>query len=209
MKYYFAVTLLIVLVGCSQTPNKNNISSSNQASSNSANEPPLGRPNLPDDTPNTQSASTPQMAKEYAEAQDVTDKFWQTVIAKCNSDFYFVTYNSNSRANTFYDCKHMSGPETTMAQLNSPRALSEAERLNGVDPLPIIFEGKSIVTLQTCREWHQGFGDSWSGWFDLTHEITLQVTKKKSGWTTFTQGWQLLRPTCENIRIIDQRYKGQ
>lgn len=42
----------------------------------------------------------------------------------------------------------MSAPQLTGREF-SPRTLSEAETLNGVDPLPVQYEGSSVVTIHT------------------------------------------------------------
>lgn len=203
MKSYLAVIFLLVAVGCSQTANNN----SNQKISSSNAEAPLSRPNLPDEAQTAQSSPTSQMEKEFAEAEDTAKRFWQATVIQCNQEYYYATWNG--RNFQIQDCKHMSGPVNT-GQVNSPRALSEAERLNGTDPLPIKYEGKSVITLQTCREWNQGFGDSWGQWFDLTHEVALVLTKKKDAWTTQPQAseGQLSKITCVQVNEIDKRYKG-
>jgi hypothetical protein len=164
----------------------------------------------------TPPAPTPELEKEFVEASNLANDYWQKVIINCNGDYYYAAWNS--RNNIFFECKQKSEPENT-GQINSPRELSEADKLNGVDPLPVKYEGKSIVTLQTCRSFTPGFGgydssgkfkESWTEWFDAPQHLWLTLTKKKEVWTTesYSDSGKILQMTCSNVRDIEKRING-
>src|SRR5215207_3633783 len=128
MRYYFALAIIIVTVGCSQTASNNNTNSSNQISSlDSRNESPLGRPHLPDESQNAQPSPNPL----DVEAQNEATKYWNKYLVKCGNSYFY-------QPNGYYVAELRDSPRfELLGQALQQKKLTRAEELNGVDPLPV------------------------------------------------------------------------
>ncbi len=114
----------------------------------------------------------------------------------------------------------MSGP-VLQGQVYSPRTLTEAERLNRVDPLPVQYQGRSVMTFQTCREFVPGSGgydssakfhEGWTAWYDAERRVQINLTKAKNHWT-YNAGLigetseQLAQMKCSDLTDIEKRIR--
>jgi YARHG domain len=120
----------------------------------------------------------------YSEAQDLAEKFWKQHLTKCgNSYSWEVKRNSGGMPiRQIYQCK---GEPSIFAEGEefTPRFLSEADKLNGVDPLPEQWRGKAKVFFAACRtsHWNRYYRDGWDEWKDNV-SYDLEFWKAKGKW---------------------------
>lgn len=142
---------------------------------------------------------------EQAAAQ--AGRFFGSMYAKCGGHYYY-SYTLSFGEAFLYQCKYE--PSTSVnGRTIQPRQLSEADRLNGVDPLPVAWDGLAVINLGLCR--HQvyrqqtGPGDSaWGAWSDKNDEF-VPLTNRKGNWEFRNKlqargGEKVIVPvTCDDI----------
>jgi hypothetical protein len=119
---------------------------------------------------------------EQAVAQ--AKRFFGRMDTKCG-DYYYYSYTLSWGEAFLFQCKY--APSVTAKGTTiPPRSLSEADRLNGVDPWPIAWDGLAIINLGLCR--HQVYSQkigpgysAWGQWSDKNDEF-LPLTNKKGKW---------------------------
>ena len=102
------------------------------------------------------------------EANDYMKQWAAPRFAHCNGSIYWTEkYRGQqgvSAGQAFYECKTMQAP-MVFGSLVPPRVLSDADRLNGIDPQPVEWDGKVDLFLHTCRVTY--LGEKWRAWEDL------------------------------------------
>jgi len=125
----------------------------------------------------TPTATVEQSKNELTVSKD----FWTKRIVQCSGAFYW--FRQRGTEAWLSECKHEPNV-TAYGQELAPLELTEAQRLNHVDPLPVEFEGKGAMAISTCREshWDTTYGSSPFGeWLDTT-KMDFRVRKIKSKW---------------------------
>ena len=131
----------------------------------------------PEPTPDSYvgSSETETESPSYeTEALDEARKFSDKVVVQCGNSYYF---GSNLRS--LYECKDPVQIEIKGKSLE-PLALSQADRLNGVDPYPVEWDGSATFTLKTCRR--NLSRNSWTQWYDYGEHFELHLKKAKGVW---------------------------
>jgi hypothetical protein len=128
--------------------------------------------------------------------------FFEKRYSKCG-DYYYHKYNLQGPV--LYQCKY--APIVTVeGETFQPKQLSEADRLNGVDPLPVSWSGSGRINLGLCR--HQYYNptygpgyDSWKEWRDENDQY-IRLMNKKGVWE-FDNGVgnkeRIVAISCEEI----------
>ena len=147
------------------------------------------------------------------EALENANNFWDKCILQCDGDsYYFSTKNANIGRLTFYECKHKVEPELS-GEVYSSRELSESERLNGIDPLPIEYSGTSTISFQTCRQFSPGLGnydsgkfkEAWTSWYDdKEHHLTLKKVKGKWIINALSSDEIMVVMKCSDLKDIEK-----
>ncbi|HEU0144350.1 MAG TPA: hypothetical protein VFQ47_06160 [Nitrososphaera sp.] len=160
---------------------------------------------LPSKAQRNQRRSLDDQALEQAQ------RFFSGMYTKCGEHYY---YKYNRGLAFLYQCKY-SPSISVKGETFQPRPLSEADRLNGVDPLPISWDGVAIINLGLCR--HQTYYQkdepgysAWGQWSDRNDDF-LPLTNKKGHWEfhnklTAIGGDKIIVPvTCEDIPSAEKR----
>lgn len=121
------------------------------------------------------------------EAYQQAQNFYSKMYRRCG-DYYYYKYIE--RMAFLYQCRY--APTITIeGKENQPRTLSEADILNGVDPLPVVWEGVGSINFRVCRR--QAYYvkdepgvDSWDRWQD-TYRDSVRMQKAKGAWTISNQ----------------------
>lgn len=127
----------------------------------------------------TNANSAPKTLKQEAneQAQNFVDRY----VNRCNESYVFGR-------NVVFECKHFSGLAVNGHEVNEGRALTEAERLNGVKQEPgIEWDGKAEFSFRVCR-WcsRESFVSSapeWGQWTDSRRVFFLYLRKVAGEWT--------------------------
>ena len=161
--------VLVILTACSTNRREGNSSNSTPSAIDVSSATPV--PNTP----------TPTQTKTIDdEAQDYARSFWDKRIARCTSNFYWVTREKGRpNAQQFYECKNEPFAVVNGQEIPA-RELSDADRLNGVDPRPIEWEGKGTFTYRTCRL-HWIGTQNWGAWEDVD-ELRFRLRRVKGKW---------------------------
>lgn len=164
-------------------------------------------PTAPSKAQRNQNSSLDEQA--FAQAS----RFFGRMYAKCG-EYYYYSYTLSFGEAFLYQCKY--APSTSAkGRTLQPRQLSEADRLNGVDPLPVAWDGSAIINLGLCRHqvYRQQTGpgySAWGEWSDRNDEF-LPLTKKKGRWEFLNKlqargGEKVIVPvTCDDIPSQSKR----
>jgi hypothetical protein len=113
--------------------------------------------------------------------------FFSRMYRQCGDSYY---YKYRDERFHIFQCKYP--PSVTISGRSiQPRRLSEADRLNGVDPLPIAWEGSATINLGLCRR-QDFYGnvelgtDSWQGWIDQNND-SLSFKNVKGAWEFYNE----------------------
>jgi hypothetical protein len=126
-----------------------------------------------------------QLSPLYSEAQKLAETFWKKNLAKCGDSYYWEMEQFNlGIQQVLYECK---GEPSIFAEGEEfqPRLLTEAEKLNGVDPLPEEWKGNATVSFTACRYvWkykeQPPKNTPWREWKDnVSHKMKLWKSKGK------------------------------
>jgi hypothetical protein len=117
-----------------------------------------------------------------SQAGQQANKFFSKMSSRCGDHYYFK-YNEGK--SFLYQCKY--APTVSVdGKAFRPKQLSEADRLNRVDPLPIAWEGYAKINLGLCR--YQVYSpkdepgyDAWGRWADKNHRSVF-FKKTRAGW---------------------------
>jgi len=121
------------------------------------------------------------------EALSQSQKFFGEKYRRCGDSYY---YKYSDRGYYLYQCKY-SPTITVDGKTNPPRRLSEAVLLNGVDPLPVSWEGLGRIKFNVCRLQFYGSSDqlgfdSWGPWKD-TFTDSIWFEKRKQSWAFYNE----------------------
>lgn len=111
-------------------------------------------------------------------------RFFSDKNVKCGEHYYF-SYTLSFGEAFLYQCKYE--PSVSIqGRTIQPRQLSEADRLNGVDPLPVAWTGSAIINLGLCRYqvYRQQVGPgyaAWGDWSDKNNDF-LPMENRKGKW---------------------------
>lgn len=147
------------------------------------------------------------------EAQDFIETFVNPRIANCSGFWYYATLDSGAGSQIFHQCKHK--PSISISgRTFAPRQLSEADRLNGVDPLPIEWEGQATASTNTCRFLipNNPPDRRWSHWFEQL-QFTIKFRRVKGNWEIIAfrsdHEDKLLKFTCPVIQQFLNAYPSE
>ena len=153
---------------------------------------------------------TPEQAA-FEQARTYMDLYTKQRIAFCNGSFYWSSLNSRWGIQNVHECKHQN-PLEVEGRYFAPIVLSEVERLNHVDPQPVIWQGQARAVFDTCRISLTGasYNGQWSAWMDTLYAvIKFQETKEK--WTIIAfssdNDDRLNLLTCTQVADYLRRYK--
>jgi hypothetical protein len=141
--------------------------------------PPQSQTPIATQTP--QPTDTVSVRTVDDEAENYAKTFWDKRIASCNGSFYFVVRGRGRDLSyqQVYECKNLPVYEVTGQEV-LPRVLSEADRLNGVDPQPIQWQGNGVFSFSTCKLHYIGEAD-WRPWQE-TGSWRFQLQRVKGRW---------------------------
>lgn len=105
-------------------------------------------------------------------------QFFSKMSIRCGQ-YYYYTYREQIAV--MYQCKY--APTISVeGRAIQPRRLSEADRLNGVDPLPIAWQGRAVINLGLCRRQvpgpHGPGSDAWERWLDRNSDAVGLINRK-------------------------------
>jgi hypothetical protein len=134
-------------------------------------------------------SSTRDLAAEGMgrEARRIADEFWSG-LTKCGTSYFLY---SDERLFEFRDVPHF----TFDGEALKPKPLSRVEILNGVDPLPVEWQGSTNVSFQVCRmntsyselPGAYGYGrtlwNGWSRWTSQHCDFGTVISRAKGKWT--------------------------
>ena len=114
----------------------------------------------------------------YDEAKEEAEKFLKEYVANCGELYYFRSNDD------LWACKYEPEVEVEGKEFQV-KELSEADRLNGVDPLPIEWKGNLKITMKLCRTLYLGPAstNAWSDWRDSDWHKPKAIIKSKGKWT--------------------------
>lgn len=118
----------------------------------------------------------------YDEALAEVEKFVTDHTRQCGELFYIQSNDA------LYACKRPFDFELDGKEF-FPKELSEAEKLNGVDPLPIEWIGQFDIKMNLCRTSFLASTqvDNWTPWKDSETHKPKTITKVKGKWTIENQ----------------------
>lgn len=150
MKSFSVILIFIIcLTGCFRKAARNN-------NSNSATPTPISNYTSPTNTPKTKEnypanfdtpVSPPSL---YEEAEQEAQKWFNARVHQCGQ-YYRAAVQEGSPNNVWFAVMQNKPSFMIEGEELSPRILSEADRLNGVDPQPVEWEGKIKVSFGPYR----------------------------------------------------------
>lgn len=143
------------------------------------------------------------------QAQAQATEFFEKRYAKCGEYYY---YKYDDRGNWLYQCKY-SPTISVEGETFQPKQLSEADRLNGVDPLPVSWNGRAEINLGLCR--HQIYSaktgpgyNAWGEWTDKNSKST-RLSNKKGVWEFHNKDYNgkeyFVPVSCDEVPSADKR----
>lgn len=151
------------------------------------------------------------------EALQQSRQFFGKMSQKCG-DYYYYKYNQGK--SFLYQCKY--APTVSVeGKAMQPRQLSEADRLNGVDPLPIAWHGRAIIHLGLCRmqsyspQSFPGYS-AWESWIQVNDDA-VPLTNRKGQWEFYNQPTgreaytvKVITPiTCDDVPSETRRFAAK
>lgn len=139
----------------------------------------------PTPEPTPENAFKPEEVSElslYDEALAEVEKFVTDHTRQCGELFYIQSNDA------LYACKRPFDFELDGKEF-FPKELSEAEKLNGVDPLPIEWRGQFKIKMNLCRTSFLASTqvNNWTPWQDSETHKPKTITKVKGKWTIENQ----------------------
>ena len=129
----------------------------------------------------TAASKNPEIDRDAA-AQNEANAFmieWAARrFAQCRGNVYWIERSRGSVAPMFFECRNMQAP-MVFGNVIKPRELTDADKLNGVDPQPKEWDGQVDFWLHTCRFAFPN--ENWKPWGDLVHLHAL-LQKSKGRW---------------------------
>lgn len=142
----------------------------------------------------TANASPSRESALTSEARRLAAQFWSKYLIKCGASSFLYTddrlFESRDKPQFNFN-----------GQAHQPKPLSRAEILNGVDPLPIEWDGSIGVNFGLCRMntsyygYGQTFWHGWSKWNSNSCGFSTRLTKAKGQWNLP----QAKQTSCEQI----------
>jgi hypothetical protein len=115
------------------------------------------------------------------EARKIASQYWEKYLIKCGRSYFLY---SDVRLFEFRDQPQFSFSGHALA----PTPLSRAEILNGVDPLPIEWDGSIGVSFGVCRMntasygYGQTYWDGWGAWNSHSCGYSTRLSRVKGQW---------------------------
>jgi len=130
-----------------------------------------------------QSGSSSREQVLNKEAFEHAKEFWDPRITKCNDNYYFRSSTPGLGSTFVFECRRLT-KFAVNGTTHYPRQLSEADQLNGVDPLPIEWEGGINIEFEVCRQSESGNGrvPGWGQWYDKKSIDNQWIKKVKGTW---------------------------
>jgi len=163
-------------------------------------------PLLPTPPSNAQRNQTSLDAQALVQAK----QFFSRMYKRCGEYYY---YQKREQRFDLYQCKYAPTVSVNGKTLQ-PKRLSEADRLNGVDPLPVTWEGGTRINLGLCRRQSYynkvGLGpDAWGQWED-NNSYALNFKNVKGEWQFYNEptGGEMYTKkvivpiACEEVPIV-------
>lgn len=147
----------------------------------------------------------------YEEAFEEATKFVKDHTVNCGEVYYLLSDDG------LYACQNPYEVELNGREFQ-PKELSEADRLNGVDPLPIQWQGSFKINMTLCRTIYLGPASTnkWSEWRDSDWHKPKMIVKSKGQWTItngsdFGQGGKIrkipLKCKGDQLEIVNNSKK--
>lgn len=130
------------------------------------------------------------------EARSYAVGWWGKYVNRCGEYYYLSTKTLNYDGVNIYQIKYEPSVVMASGRYFPPRALSEADRLNGVDPQPMEWEGEVTLPIRTYRQTTANvdrehkkllFTNSWGDWKD-GYNFGFMLRKKHGEWVTTLLG---------------------
>lgn len=128
------------------------------------------------------------------EARQLATTYWSKYLIKCGASSFLY---SDDRLFEFRDKPRFG----FIGQALSPRSLNRAEILNGVDPLPIEWDGTISVSFDLCRMNTSFYGEGqtfWHGWKKWSSNAcgySTKLSKVNGQWKLF----ELKQTSCDQL----------
>lgn len=149
--------------------------------------------------PNPAPSSAPTLAQDEVlrrEAQRFADAYWKRILTKCGDSYYWKRYFQESNQ-TYYEAKGV--PSISVrGRYIPPRTLTRAERLNGVDPQPLEFDGMMTLRFDVFRTADKPSTLTIRQWKD-SFTFTMNVHKSKGKWDTIEDSTRNMPTPCGEI----------
>jgi hypothetical protein len=157
----------------------------------------------PDPTP--EIAEEPEETDEpppsfYDEAFEQATKFVDANTIHCG-EVYYLQSNQD-----LWACKNPFEVELDGKEFES-KQLSEADKLNGVDPQPVEWRGNFKINMKLCRTLSVAIASTkaWSEWRDTDWHKPKTITKAKGKWTIdnvsdYVQGGKIVKLSPKQCR---------
>lgn len=180
---YCFIVLIIFCLSCSSAPTNSKIeNTSTSRTINNSTVDSTSQSNAVNHEVESNINISPS-ARLEREALDFANDSMKCCIAECDGSYYWGTMMSSWGTSGLKECKHIS-PIEIKGQYHAPANLSEADRLNGVDPQPIEWEGEANLVFETCRQksLHKDAPNhNWGQWNSNSY-LTLYLKKTKGKW---------------------------
>lgn len=142
----------------------------------------------------------------YDEAFNEATKFVEAHSVRCGEIYYLLSDDY------LWACKYPFEVEVDGKQF-FPKEISEADKLNEVDSLPIEWSGNFEIKMRLCRTMSLGpaSNKTWSEWRDTDSHKPKQISKAKGNWTidnvsSFVNGGKIMKlklTQCRSGSTID------
>ena len=209
-RYLITCCCVAICLCCSSPQNINIESHSVNLNNNSAiaQSTPQAMPTPAETLSNDEE--TPEVRLQR-EASEFVDKILNERIANCNDMYYWAGSVSSWGNQTVKECKHKSDVDLE-GEYIAPRALSEADRLNGVNAQPVEWKGHADITFETCRTstLGSGYDGRWGQWIERLY-LTINIQKAGGKWqitrVSSDNDDRLLAINCSTVNTYLKKYK--
>jgi hypothetical protein len=169
--------LLAVCLSCARTSNKNSPSATSENSNNS-------NTKLAGDASEREQAEAQQRDDILSlenEARGELEKTWKAIYVKCGDSYYWHYQVLGTDSVFIYEGK--GEPILSVdGTYNPPRELSEADKLNHVDPQPVEWQGKGTVNFKLGRVYSCKACAANNNWKDGLMALNVNLAKEHDKW---------------------------
>ncbi|MGI8470518.1 MAG: hypothetical protein ACR2N3_18935 [Pyrinomonadaceae bacterium] len=132
----------------------------------------------------------------YVEGYKLAKKYWDNTVTDCGGSYFIYTderlFESKNKPYWSFDGDAL-----------QPKSLSRADILNGIDPLPVEWQGNTCMNFSVYRmnTAYYGYGQTywhgWGDWMDRGSQFCAYPRKKKGVWSGFDSPPKKI--TCSEI----------